>query len=90
MKIKTEVFVHVHPSIQLNEYTVFILATTDMSSYGYAFIGKTEIEIDVDPLGVLETQIKQLDAKMEHERAESAMRLNELEAAKNNLLSIEN
>lgn len=90
MKVVTDVFVHVYPSCPFNEHSSLILAVTDMSEYGYAFIGKTSIEIDVDPFGVLEVQIRQLDAKIAKEKSDCACKINELEATKNSLLTIEN
>jgi hypothetical protein len=61
-----------------------------MSAYGYALIGKTWIELEVDPDDVTHAQIKQLKDQIVKERVKCDEKIDELEVTINSMLSIEN
>ena len=90
MKVQSKVFVHIYAGTRFTEESMLILAACDMSDMGYALIGETTIEIETDPLDVLQVQIKQLDNRIQEERTQSEVRVKRLEDTKNSLLSLEN
>jgi hypothetical protein len=90
MKIVSDVYVHVYAGSVFDKFSMLVLAATDMTSLGYALIGKTQIGIEVDGKEVVVSQIKALDEQIEGVEGECARRVNDLEVARNNLLSLEN
>lgn len=90
MKLKSQVFVHTYPSQPFNKESTLMLAQNDMSEFGYALIGSTWIEIDVDPSDVTSCQIKQLKQQIYKEKVAAEARIAGLEIQINNLLSLEN
>jgi hypothetical protein len=90
MKIVSDVYVHIYAGLNFNKESSLVFAQSDMSSYGYVLIGKTQIEIEIDLLNVRDAQITQLQEQIKKERAKTYVEVGKLEQQIQDLMCLEN
>lgn len=89
MKFTRTVQVHIEATQTLTATSTLYYFPEDMSQYGYTCIGAAQVVFEVTPAAVVNAQVHSITQEINRVQQVSAAKVDDLEAALNNLLCLE-
>ena len=87
MKKTFEFFLHASHRPLGGEPEIYLF-TSDMSAFGYIFISKTAVEVEIPEFDIIALEVDGIEKQIAKVRAEAHLKIGQLEQRKQELLAI--